>query len=59
VTGKRSSDRFPHQSRSISNENSDFVHTAPKAQKYGEAKKAWQGPKTVQHDGNLDHSEVS
>jgi hypothetical protein len=39
VIGKRSSDSFPHQSRSVSNENSDFVHTAPKAREYGEAKK--------------------
>jgi hypothetical protein len=54
VTGKRSSDGFPHQSRLVSNENSDFVHTPPKARKYGEAKQVWECPKRVQHAENLD-----
>jgi hypothetical protein len=54
VTRKRSSDNFPHHSRSVSNENSDFVHTPPEARQYGEAKPVWECSKTVHHARNLD-----
>jgi hypothetical protein len=59
VMGKRSSNSFPHQSRSVSNENSDFIHTAPKAGEYEEAKPVWECPKMAQHAGNLDLFKVS
>jgi hypothetical protein len=54
MTGERGSHNLPHQSRPVSNENSDLVHTAPIARKYGETKNVWECSKMVQHAENLD-----
>jgi hypothetical protein len=54
MTGERGSHNFPHQSRPVSNENSDLVHAAPVASKYGENKNVWECSKMVQQAESLD-----
>ena len=54
MTGERGSHNLAHQSRPVSNENSDLVHAAPMVAKYGETKNVWQCSKMVQQAENLD-----